>query len=201
MDCCNIETYLSKEVRQKLKVVLYLVFFINAVMFLLELISGIVAHSNALVADSLDMFGDAFVYGLSLFILAKNHKIQAKTSLVKGLVMLLLGLYVFGEASYKIIHPVVPPAQIITLIGIMALVANTISFFLLTRHKDKSLNLKSAWVCSRNDVYGNLGVIGAGILVGYFNSMWPDIIVGLAIAGLVLYFSVEIIRESRKHII
>ena len=201
MDCCNTETYLSKGVVQKLKVVLYLVFFINAVMFLLELTSGIVAHSNALVADSLDMFGDALVYGLSLFVLSRDHKIQAKISLVKGLIMFLLGLYVFWEAFYKIIHPLVPPAQIITIIGIMALAANIASFLLLIKHKNKSINIKSAWVCSRNDAYGNLGVIGAGILVGYFNSMWPDIIVGLGIAGLVLYSSVGIIKESRKHII
>ena len=199
MDCCKTETYLSKEVIEKLKWVLYIVFFINAGMFLIELISGLIANSSALIADSLDMFGDAFVYGLSLFVLSKNHKIQAKASVIKGIIMLLFGSYVFWEAFHKITHPIIPTAQTISMIGILALIANTVCFILLTRHKDKNINLKSAWVCSRNDFYGNMGVIGAGILVGYFNSMWPDIIVGLGIAGLVLYFSVIIIKESLLH--
>src|SRR3989339_603910 len=136
MNCCDTETNLSAEIIQKLKWVLYIVFFINAGMFLVELVGGIVSHSNALIADSLDMFGDAFIYGLSIFVLSKNHKIQARASLLKGVSMLLLGLY----------------------------------------------------------------VLGAGFLVGYFNSMWPDTIVGLGIAGLALYFSIEIIRESKKHV-
>jgi Co/Zn/Cd efflux system component len=199
MDCCDRENYLSRETINKLKGILYFVFFINAGMFLIELASGIVAHSNSLVADSLDMLGDAFVYGLSLFVLSKHHNVQARASLIKGIVMLLLGLYVFWESFYKILYPSVPSAQTITLIGILALVANVICFSLLTRHRDKNINMKSSWICSRNDVYGNVSVIGAGILVGYFNSMWPDIIVGLGIAGLVLYFSVKIIIESKTY--
>src|SRR3989338_9554561 len=125
MDCCKTETYLSKEVIEKLKWVLYIVFFINAGMFLIELISGLIANSSALIADSLDMFGDAFVYGLSLFVLSKNHKIQAKASVVKGVIMLLFGFYVFWEAFHRVTHPIVPTAQIISFIGILALIANT----------------------------------------------------------------------------
>ncbi|MDO8524263.1 MAG: cation diffusion facilitator family transporter [bacterium] len=192
MDCCNIEP--------RIKWVLYVAFFINAGMFFTELASGIVAHSNVLIADSLDMFGDAFVYGLSLFVLSKNHKTQARASLIKGVIMLTVGLYVLWQSFYRVFYPVVPSAQTITLIGILALVANVVCFFLLTRYRDKNINMKSAWICSRNDVYGNISVIGAGILVGYFNSMWPDIIVGMGMAGLVLYFSVKIIKESKQHI-
>lgn len=199
MDCCKTENHLSKEVIEKLKWVLYAVFYINTGMFAVELISGLIAHSNALIADSLDMLGDAFVYGLSLFVLTKHPKIQAKASVVKGIVMLLLGLYVFWETFYKIINPVVPTAQTITFIGILALIANTVCFFLLTRHKGKNINMKSAWICSRNDLYGNVSVICTGILVGYFNSMWPDIIVGLSIATLVIYFSITVIKESIIH--
>ncbi|HBQ20642.1 MAG: hypothetical protein A2Z91_07910 [Deltaproteobacteria bacterium GWA2_38_16] len=199
MGCCDTKTYFSKEVIKKLKWILYAVFLINAGMFLVELISGLIANSSALKADSLDMFGDALVYGLSLFVLSKNHKIQARASVIKGLIMFLFGLYVFGEAFHKIIHPIVPTAQTISLIGILALMANMLCFVLLTKHKDKNINLKSSWICSRNDLYGNVSVIGAGILVGYFNSMWPDIIVGLGIAVLVLYFSVMVIKESLAH--
>ncbi len=197
MDCCK--TDFSKETITRLKWVLYTVFFINLIMFFVEFISGIVVDSNALIADSLDMFGDAFVYGLSLFVLSKSHKTQAKASLIKGIIMLLFGLYVFWEAFYKIINPVIPLAQTITLLGFLALVANIICFFLLTKNKNENINIKSAWVCSRNDIYGNIGVIIAGILVGYFNSMWPDIIVGIGIAGLAVYFSIGVIKESLKH--
>lgn len=199
MDCCTKETYLSKETVKELKRVLYLVFFINAGMFLTEVVSGIIANSSALLADSLDMFGDTFVYGLSLFVLTKHHKIQAKVSMIKGMIMLLFGLYIFWEAFHKLTHQIIPTAQTISFIGLLALIANTTCFFLLKKHQNKNLNLKSAWICSRNDMYGNMGVIGAGLLVGYFNSVWPDVIIGLGIALLVLHSSVKIIRESWSH--
>lgn len=199
MECCSDKCY-TEETIKKIKLVLYIVFFINFGMFFVELVSGIVAKSNALKADSLDMFGDAFVYGLSLFVLNKKHSTQAKASLVKGISMLLLGFYVLGEAVYKIIYPTIPLAETITIVGVFALIANAICFYLLTRQKDKSINIRSAWICSRNDIYANVGVIGAGFLVGYFNSMWPDIITGLVIAGLILYFSVGVVKESLKHI-
>ena len=196
IDCCKTVPYLSKETIGKLKPILYAVFFINAGMFVVELISGFIANSSSLIADSFDMFGDAFVYGLSLFVLTKSQKMQAKASAIKGIIMLLLGVYVIWGVFDKISHPIVPTAETISIIGILALIANIICFMLLTRHKGQNINLKSAWVCSRNDLYGNAGVIGAGILVGVFNSMWPDTIIGLGIASLVIYFSITIIRES-----
>ncbi len=198
-DCCNTVPYLSKNVIKKLKPVLYAVFFINAGMFVVELISGLIANSSALIADSFDMFGDAFVYGLTLFVLTKNHKIQAKASVMKGIIMLLFGAFVFWEVFNKVTHPTVPDAETISFIGVLALIANIICFILLSRHKGENINLKSAWTCSRNDLFGNFGVIGAGILVGFFNSMWPDVIIGLGIATLVIYFSISVIRESLVH--
>ncbi|OGZ77764.1 MAG: hypothetical protein A2256_01035 [Candidatus Staskawiczbacteria bacterium RIFOXYA2_FULL_32_7] len=152
-----------------------------------------------MTADSLDMFGDAFVYGISLFVLSRGYKVQARASVIKGAIMFSVGLYVFIEAFYKIIYPIVPPAQTITSIGILALAANIICLLLLTKYKDKNINMRSSWICSRNDVFSNIGVIMAGILVAYFNSMWPDIIIGIGIASLAIYFSVAIIKESNKH--
>ena len=196
IDCCKSVPSLSRDVVEKLKLVLYAVFFINAGMFVVEFVSGLVANSSSLIADSLDMLGDAFVYGLSLFVLTKNHQIQARASVVKGVIMLILGAYVVWEVFYKITHPIVPTAELISIIGILALIANIICFVLLTRHKGENINLKSAWTCSRNDLFGNTGVIGAGLLVGYFNSMWPDIIIAIGVATLVIYFSIAVIRES-----
>ena len=196
IDCCKTVPVLSKDVIEKLILVLYAVFFINAGMFVVELVSGLVANSSSLIADSFDMFGDAFVYGLSLFVLTKNHKIQAKASVIKGIIMLLLGAFVVWEVLNKIANPTIPTAETISLIGILALIANIICFMLLTRHKGQNINLKSAWTCSRNDLFGNMGVIVAGVLVGFFSSMWPDIIIGVGIAALVIYFSISVIRES-----
>ena len=199
IDCCKTVPYLSKDVIGKLKPVLYAVFFINIGMFVVEFASGLIANSSSLIADSLDMFGDAFVYGLSLFVLAKHHKIQAKASVIKGIIMLGFGAYVIWEVFDKITHPIVPTSEMISFIGVLALIANVICFILLTRHKGENINLKSAWTCSRNDLFSNTGVIGAGILVGLFNSMWPDVIIGLGIAALVIYFSINVIRESLIH--
>ena len=197
-DCCAIN--LNNANGKTLKKVLFLVLFINFSMFLVESVSGLIAHSNALLADSLDMLGDAFVYGISIAVLFKHPSVRAKASLVKGITMLLLGLFVVGENIFKIINPIIPVAETITAIGLLALLANAVSFALLLKHKAKDLNVRSAWICSRNDVVANIGVIIAGLLVAKFNSMWPDVTVGLIIAFIVIKSSSQIIKESLNHI-
>ena len=143
--CCNKGT-LSQEMVKKLKGVLYFVFFINAGMFAVEMTSGILSHSSSLLADSLDMLADAFVYGLSLFVLTKHHTAQAKASLIKGIMMLAFGLYVFWEAFQKMTHPVLPHAQTISAIGLLALVANALCYFILSKHKGENINMESSWL-------------------------------------------------------
>ena len=198
--CCEIaEKPLDSRQSQSLKKIFWIVLLINLGMFLVEAVSAFSSHSNALLADSLDMLGDAFVYGLSLLVLSRSHVTKAKASLAKGIIMTLLGFFVLGQVVYKIIHPIVPVAETITFISLIALVANLVCLFLLTRYKKTDLNTKSAWTCSRNDVVANVGVMIAGLLVGYFNSMWPDLIVGFAIASIVLYSSIDVIRDSMKH--
>ncbi len=200
-DCCEAEKIdLTKEQNTSLTKVFWIVLVINLVMFLTEAIAGYVAHSSALWADSLDMFADVFVYGLSLYVLSRGHQARVKASLVKGILMALLGLFVVGEAIFKIINPVQPLGDTISLIGGLALVANAACLFLLMRYKNTDLNIKSAWICTRNDVFANAGVIIAGLLVGYFSSMWPDIIVSFAIAFVVLNSSKGVIKESLQHI-
>lgn len=199
-DCCAIEKLdLEKRENKVLQRVFWIVLVINLVMFFVEAIGGYVASSNALLADSLDMLGDVFVYGLSLFVLSRGHQAKVNASLVKGGLMFILGLLVVGEAVYKIINPIQPIAEAISLIGGLALVANTLCLLLLVKHKNADLNVKSAWLCSRNDVVANASVILAGVLVGYFNSMWPDILIGLGIAFVVLRSSIGIIREGIIH--
>jgi len=196
-DCCAVN--LNNADGKTLKKVLFLVLSINFGMFLVEVVSGLMAHSNALLADSLDMLGDAFVYGISIAILFKHPSVRAKASLVKGITMLLLGLFVVYESIFKIFNPIIPVAETITIIGLLALLANAVSFVLLLKHKAKDLNVRSAWICSRNDVFANIGVIIAGLLVARFNSMWPDITIGLIIAFIVIQSSFQIIKESLDH--
>ncbi len=196
-NCCVID--LNNADGKTLKKVLFLVLFINFGMFLVEVVSGFISHSNALLADSLDMLGDAFVYGISIAVLFKHPSVRAKASSVKGFIMLLLGFLVVGESILKIINPIIPVAETITTIGLLALLANATSFVLLLKHKAKDLNVRSAWICSRNDVFANIGVIIAGLLVARFNSMWPDVAVGLLISFVVIQSSFKIIKESLMH--
>ena len=196
-DCCEVKNVdFNDKKNSRLKKVFWFVLSINFIMFLVEFWQGYVSHSNALLSDSLDMLGDAVVYGISLYVIAMSAKVKANISLWKGFVMGALGLWVAVEAIGKIFYPVVPIGETITLIGLLALVANAVCFWALIRYRNNDLNVKSAWICSRNDIVANLGVIMAGLLVIRLNSVWPDIAVGLAISFMVIYSSAQIIKES-----
>jgi cation diffusion facilitator family transporter len=195
-NCCAHELTFTPEQHQSIKKVLWVVFAINLSMFFIEIGAGLIARSSTLTADSLDMLADAFVYGLSLYVLKQSQHMKARASLLKGVLMSSLGLYVIVDSFFKIYHPVIPVGATISIIGVLALIANLISFALLSRHKNRDINMKSAWICSRNDVTTNIVVIIAGFFVIYFNSMWPDIIVGLGMSFIVLHSSLQIVRES-----
>lgn len=196
-DCCAVD--FNTAGGNTLKTILFLVLLLNLGMFFIEAASGLIAHSNALLADSLDMLGDAFVYGISIAVLSKHPSVRAKGSSIKGIIMFLLGLFVVGENIFKIINPVIPVAETITAIGLLALLVNIASFSLLLKHRAKDVNVRSAWVCSRNDIAANIGVIIAGFLVARFHSMWPDVIIGFIIAFIVLQSSLLIIKESFRY--
>lgn len=194
---CNDEACLNPT-NNTLRNVFIAVFAINAVMFGVEMIYGILANSSALIADSLDMLADTFVYGISLYVLSKDEKAKNRASLIKGIIMFLLGLNVLRDVVVKIYNPVLPLGETITIVGIIAFLANLFCFYLLQKHKNGEINVRSAWICSRNDIISNVGVIVAGLLVTTTNSMWPDIVVGLGIAVLVLHSSYQVIKESLK---
>ena len=176
--------------------VLWIVLTINALMFLVEGWAGLLAHSTSLLADALDMLGDALVYGFSLFVLTRNSRWQAGAALVKGGFMLAFGLGVLGEAFYKAFHPVMPGVETMGVIGGIALAANLVCFFLLYRHRDDNLNMSSTWLCSRNDLIANVGVLlaagGSYLLV----SRWPDIVVGVIIASLFLSSALRVLSQA-----
>jgi cation diffusion facilitator family transporter len=188
---CEIDRLQSRQTRT-LKIILA----INAVMFFVEAGAGLAAHSTALLADSLDMLGDALVYAFSLYVVAKTARWKAGSALLKGLVQLGFGAAVLAIAVHKMLNPVTPDAGTIGGIGLLALAANSVCAWLLLAHRHEDLNMHSVWLCSRNDLIHNLAVIGAGIAVAVSGSRWPDIAVGLAIAVLFLHTSFGVIRRS-----
>ena len=195
--CCEDKSCEIDALREKHSRVLKIVLVINAVMFLVESTTGWLANSTSLMADALDMLGDALVYGMSLYVLTKSQQQQAKVALAKGGFMLLFGLFVLGDAAYKIFHPIIPNVQTMGVIGAIALIANLICFFLLYTHKEDNLNMSSTWLCSRNDLFANVGVLIAAGVSYLFISMWPDIVMGTAIAILFLKSSWHVIKEAR----
>ena len=195
-DCCAIPTEVPARQRRVLLVVLW----INAVMFLAELTTGLLAHSTALLADSVDMLGDAIVYGFSLYAIARGALWQARAALLKGGIMAAFGVGVLVEVALKLARGVVPSADLMGGMGLVALAANVVCLALLTRHRADDINMASAWVCSRNDLVANGGVLLAAGAVAVTASAWPDIVVGLMIAALFGSSAVKVIRGARREL-
>jgi cation diffusion facilitator family transporter len=196
--CCEDKSCEITAIRERHGRVLWIVLANNAVMFLVEGWAGLVVHSTSLLADALDMLGDALIYGFSLFVLARSARWQAGAALAKGAFMLILGLGVLGEAIYKGFHPVMPGVETMGVIGGVALAANLVCFFLLYRHRGDNLNMSSTWLCSRNDLIANVGVLLAAAGSYLLASRWPDIIVGAMIASLFLSSALGVLRQSLR---
>jgi cation diffusion facilitator family transporter len=199
-DCCEDKSCEVAALRASHGRVLWIVLAINAVMFLVEGAAGVVAHSTSLLADALDMLGDALVYGFSLFVLMRSARWQASAALAKGAFMLVFGLGVLGEAIYKVFHPLMPGVETMGVIGGLALGANLVCFFLLYRHRSDNLNMSSTWLCSRNDIVANVGVLLAAGGSYALASRWPDVVVGATIAGLFLASSLGVLRKSLREL-
>jgi Co/Zn/Cd efflux system component len=141
--------------------VLHTALWINAAMFIIEGTAGLIAHSTALLADALDMLGDTLVYGFSLFVLTRSARWQAGAAFAKGAFMTVFGLGVLGQAAYKLIRPSMPGVETMGFIGALAFAANLVCFLMLYRHRSDNLNMGSTWLCSRNDLIANVGVLFA----------------------------------------
>jgi len=183
-------------VRQQQRHVLRLVLAINAAMFFVEFGAGFIARSTALLGDSLDMLGDTLVYGISLYVLSKDNRWRAGSALIKGLVMLAFGIGVFVDAALKLQSGSIPVVPAMVGVGALALAANTVCFALLWRHRTSDINFRSTWLCSRNDLVANSAVIVAAVLVARFQSFWPDVLVGVGIAGLFLWTSFGVLHDA-----
>lgn len=176
--------------------ILQFVLVINAVMFVAEFTAGAIAGSAALMADSVDMLGDALVYGLSLFALSRSDRWKGGAALAKGLFILAFGFGVIFDIAVKLKSGVPPSSTLMLVFGGIALAANLTCLRLLWRFRNHDVNMASTFECSRNDVLSNMGVLIAAAMVAYTVSPWPDIIVGGIIAALFLRSAVHVIRTS-----
>ncbi len=195
-DCCNDKACEIEALKAKQSSTLKAVLGINATMFGVELVAGIAAGSVALVADSLDMLGDALVYGFSLYAVTRGLREKAISALLKGGIMAAFGLTVLIQAFFKALHPEAPVVELIGVIGAMALIANGSCLALLWRHRADDINMRSVWLCSRNDIIANVSVLVAAAGVWALDSAWPDILVGTALAILFFRSSVHVIRDG-----
>jgi Co/Zn/Cd efflux system component len=193
-ECCEVRADIPERQRRVLQIVLS----INVVMFLVEFVSGVMAHSTALLADSVDMLGDAIVYGFSLYVVSRGAVWQARAALLKGLIMAGFGVGVLAEVSAKLVRGTVPAAEVMGGIGLLALLANAACLLLLWRHRTDDINMRSAWICSLNDVAGNAAVLLASAGVMTVRSAWPDIAVGLLIALMFTVSAVSVLGRARR---
>ena len=194
--CCEAKAAELAAARLRQGHVLVAVLAVNATMFCVEFGAGLLSGSTALLADSLDMLGDSFVYGFSLLVLHRSLAWRARAALAKGVVMGAFGVGVLLEAGSRLGGGVPPLAPVMLAIGTLALLANLFCFCLLWRHRADDINLRSTWLCSRNDLIANVAVLVAAGLVLWFESFWPDVIVGVAIAMLFLRTAASVLRES-----
>jgi cation diffusion facilitator family transporter len=197
-DCCSAKTCeldgLAADPRQRR--VLIAVLVINAVMFVTEFTAGVVAGSTALMADAVDMLGDAFVYGLSLFALSRGPRWKAGAALAKGGFILLFGGGIAVEVAVRLLTGAPPSSGLMLAFGGLALCANVVCLSLLWRYRATDVNMSSTFECSRNDVIANVGVLAAAGGVALFHSPIPDLMVGSVIAALFLRSAIRVLRQA-----
>lgn len=175
---------------------LMIVIAINAVMFAVEMVAGQLAGSQALKADSLDFFADALTYGLSLWVIGMPLLVRARVALAKGLSLAAIALWVSGSTLWHVLFLNEPRAEVMGSIGVLAFVANLASVLLLMAYKDGDSNIRSVWLCSRNDAIGNVMVVAAGLGVWGTGTAWPDLAVAAVMATLFLWSAMQILGQS-----
>jgi Co/Zn/Cd efflux system component len=180
--------------------VLWSVLAINAIMFAVEIGAGLAAGSASLQADALDFLGDAANYAISLFVVGMALRYRATAALVKGATMALLGVWILGVTAWHVFDGTLPNAITMGGVGLTALVANAASFWLLWRYRTGDANMRSAWICTRNDVLGNFSVLLAAAGVFGTGTGWPDVIVATIMAALALQGAATVIRQARSEL-
>lgn len=193
MTCCS---EIDPAETARWRAVLWAALVVNAAMFFVELTAGLMAGSVSLMADGIDFAGDAASYAISLAVAGLALQWRARAALLKGLTMAAFGLWVIGQAIWHLISGVVPDAPVMGAVGTLALVANIGVALMLYRYREGDANMRSVWICSRNDAYSNLAVLAAALGVFGTGSSLPDIAVASVMAGLALHGSFAVIRHA-----
>jgi cation diffusion facilitator family transporter len=196
-DCCHDKACDLEKMPKDQSQVLWIVLAINAVMFVVELVSGILADSVSLTGDSLDMLGDSLAYASSLYVINMGVRAKARSAIFKSALMLGSAAIVLARALYRTFYQATPDLTIMGGIGTLALAMNVTCLVLLTRHRDDDINMSSVWLCSRNDIVANVAVLGAAGLVFYTAASWPDLVVGFGITVLFTVSAFKVFRQSR----
>ncbi|WP_211107131.1 cation transporter [Azospirillum thermophilum] len=176
--------------------ILRLALVVNALMFAIEMVASIEAQSMALRADALDFLADAANYGVSLWVLGKALEWRSRAAIVKGLSLGAMGLWVLGSTAWNALAGTVPDAPVMSLVGLLALAANISVAALLFAGRRGDANMRSVWLCSRNDALANISVMVAAAGVWNLGEGWPDLLVGTVIACLALGAAWSILRQA-----
>lgn len=196
--CCQApENDQSAHNNPRWRLVLWIALVANAAMFVVEMLAGIAADSRALQADALDFFGDSANYAISLGVAGLALTWRAKAALLKAATMLAFGLWVVGYAIYGLIVGSSPEPQTMGAIGTLALLVNVAVALLLFRFRTGDANMRSVWICSRNDAIGNVAVLAAALGVFGTGQSWPDLLVAGLMAGLAIWGSAEVFAQAR----
>ena len=195
-ECCSGESDVLEALRRRQSRTLGVVLAVNLCMFAVEFVAGLIAGSIALLADSLDMLGDALVYGFSLFVVSRDAIWKAWAAVMKAVVMALFGLFVLGQMIYKVMVPEVPAYETMGVVAAVALAANAFCVALLWQHRSEDINMRSVWLCSRNDLAANVLVMVAAVAVWVTVSPWPDLAAGALICALFLRSAFTVAREA-----
>ncbi len=201
MAACGCDSKLEFDgISPRYRAILWIVIGINAGMFVFETGASVAAESMALRADALDFLGDTLTYGLTLLAIGHSLRWRAAAALFKGFTLLAMGLWVLGSTAWQLLTLGVPDEAIMGSVGLLAFAANAASVLLLLRYRDGDANVRSVWLCSRNDAIGNLAVIVAAGAVYVTQTAWPDLAVAFAMALLFLHSAYLIIRQARAEL-
>jgi Co/Zn/Cd efflux system component len=175
---------------------LIIVTVVNIAMFVVEMTAGQLSGSQALKADALDFFADGITYALSFWAIGKALSVRATAALAKGISLVVMGLWIAGSTLYQIFVFGLPEAEVMGVIGLLALGANVFTVWLLFAYKDGDANIRSVWLCSRNDAIGNVAVVIAAVLVWWSGSSAPDLVVAGIMSVLFLWSAWQILTQS-----
>jgi Co/Zn/Cd efflux system component len=198
--CCDSNCSSQAAVSPRYRKVLWVALFINALMFAVEIVGGMKSGSMSLFADAVDFAGDASNYAISLAVLSMGLAWRSRAALVKGFSMAVFGLFVLAKTGWAVVNGIPPEPLTMGAIAVLALLANGGVALMLYAFRDGDANMRSVWLCSRNDAIGNVAVLLAAAGVHGTGSAWPDIVVALVMAGLALSSGIVVIRQARREL-